>query len=79
MVKNPTANAGGSRDAGLIPGLGRSLGGEHGSPLQCSCLESPHGQRRLAGYLLWGRKESDMTEATAHIQDACMGKDLVHT
>ena len=64
MVKNPTANAGGSRDAGLIPGLGRSLGGEHGRPLQCSCLESPHGQRRLAGCPSWGHKESDMTEAT---------------
>ena len=26
MVKNPPANAGDTRDAGLIPGLGRSLG-----------------------------------------------------
>ena len=29
------------RDAGLIPGLERSPGGEHGSPLQFSCLENP--------------------------------------
>ena len=29
------------RDAGLIPGLGRSLGGGHGNPLQCSCIENP--------------------------------------
>ena len=35
------ANAGDIRDAGLIPGLGRSPGGEHGNPLQCSCLENP--------------------------------------
>ena len=28
-------------DAGLIPGLGRSPGGGHGNPLQCSCLENP--------------------------------------
>ena len=38
MVKNPPANAG---DVDLIPGLGRSLGGGNGSPLQYSCLESP--------------------------------------
>ena len=29
------------RDAGSIPGLGRSPGGGHGSPLQYSCLENP--------------------------------------
>ena len=27
-----------------------------------SCLENPHGQRSLAGYGLWGRKEWDTTE-----------------
>ena len=30
-------------DLGSIPGLGRSPGGGHGSPLQYSCLENPHG------------------------------------
>ena len=39
VVKNPLANAGG-RDAGLIPGSGRSPGGGEGSPLQYSCLEN---------------------------------------
>ena len=29
------------RDVGSIPALGRSPGGWHGNPLQCSCLESP--------------------------------------
>ena len=38
VVKNPPANA---RDVGSIPGLGRSPGGEHGNPLQYSCLENP--------------------------------------
>ena len=33
-----------------IPGLGKSPGGGHGSPLQYSCLEDPHGQRSLTGY-----------------------------
>ena len=36
--QNPPANAG---DMGSIPGLGRSPGGGHGSPLQYSCLENP--------------------------------------
>ena len=34
------ANAGDSRDVGLIPGLGRSPGGGYGNPLQYSCLEN---------------------------------------
>ena len=62
MVKNPSANAGDARDVGSIPGSGRSPGGGHGNPLQYSCLEKLHGQRRLAGYSPWGHKESDMTE-----------------
>ena len=41
MVKNLPANAGDVRDAGLIPGLGRSPGAGHGNPLQYSCLETP--------------------------------------
>ena len=41
MVKNPPANAGDVRDAGLIPGLGRYSGGGHGNPLQYSRLEDP--------------------------------------
>ena len=49
VVKNPSANAGDTRDTGSISGLGRSLGGGNGRLLQCSCLENPHGQRSLAG------------------------------
>ena len=41
MVKNLPANAGDPRDAGLIPGSGRSPGGGNGKPLQYSCLENP--------------------------------------
>ena len=44
-------------DLGSTPGLERSPGGEHGNPLQYSCLE-----RSLAGYSPWGHIESDMTE-----------------
>ena len=34
-------NAVGTGDAGLIPGLGRSLGGGNDHPFQYSCLENP--------------------------------------
>ena len=41
VVKNPAANTGDTRDAGSIPGLGRSPGAGKGNPLQYSCLENP--------------------------------------
>jgi len=41
VVKNPPADAGNIRDAGWIPGSGRSPGGGNGNPLQYSCLENP--------------------------------------
>ena len=37
--------------------------------LQYSCLVNPSGQRSLAGYSPWTRKELDMTEVTVH---SCM-------
>ena len=40
VVKNLLASIGDTRDAGLIPGLGRSPGGGNGNPLQYSCLEN---------------------------------------
>ena len=40
-VKNPPANAGDLRVVGSIPDSGRSPGGGHGTPLQCTCLENP--------------------------------------
>ena len=55
-------------DLGWIPGLGRFPGGEHGNPLQYSCLENPHGQRSLADYSSWGRKESDKAEQLSTAQ-----------
>ena len=59
VSKESARNAG---HLGSIPGLGRSPGGGHGNPLQCSCQENPHGQRTPVGYCPWGHKESDMTE-----------------
>ena len=49
-------------DLSLIPGVGRSADGESGNPFQYSCLEHPHGQRRLVGCSPWDCKESDTTE-----------------
>ena len=40
-LKNLPANMGDAGDANLISGLGRSPGGEHGNPLQYSCMETP--------------------------------------
>ena len=64
MVKNLPAKAGDLKDTGLIFELGRSPGGEHGNPLQYSCLENPQGKRSLEGYRPQGHTESDMTEMT---------------
>ena len=58
-VKNPPAMW---EDLGSIPGLGKCPGGGHGNPLQCSCVENPHGQRSLSGFSPWGHKELGMTE-----------------
>ena len=41
MVKNPPANAGDIRDAGSIPGWGRSPGGEHGNSLSILAQRIP--------------------------------------
>ena len=60
VIKNLPANAREARDAGSIPGLGRSPGGGHGNPLQYSCLENPMDRE---AYSLRYRKESDMTES----------------
>ena len=40
-AKKSPANAGDIRDAGSVPGSGRSPGGGHGNPLQYSYLENP--------------------------------------
>ena len=55
-------------DLGLILGLGRSPGEEHGNPLQYSFLENSHGQKSPVGYGPWGLKELDTTEWLTHTQ-----------
>ena len=57
-------SAGGIRDVGSIPGSGRSPGGEHGNPLQYSCLENPM-ERGAWRAIVPAVAESDTTEGTA--------------
>ena len=45
VVKNLPAIARDIRDAGCIPGSGRSAGGGNGNPLLYSCLENPRNRR----------------------------------
>ena len=63
VVKNPTASVGDIRDLSSIPGSGRSPGGEHGNPLQYSCLENPM-DRGAWRAMAHGITELDRTEAT---------------
>ena len=62
LVKNPPASAGDARDAGSIPGLGRSPGGGHGNPLQYSCLGNPMDRGAWWATVHGVTNESDMTE-----------------
>ena len=61
VVKNPPPNAG---DVVSVPGSGRSPG--VGQPTPVFLPGKSHGQRSLAGYSSYGRKGSDMPEATWH-------------
>ena len=60
VVKNPPANTADIRDTGLILGREDSSEGEHGNPLQYSCLENP----RDRGVWQATVQESDTTKAT---------------
>ena len=64
VVNNLPANAGDTRDIGLIPGLGRSPGGGHSNPLKYSCLENPMDRGAWLDC-----KESDATEHTQSLQN----------
>ena len=44
VIKNLAANAGDTRNASSIPGLGRSITVGNGNPLQYSCLENSMGR-----------------------------------
>ena len=60
--KESPASARDERDAGSIPGSGRSSGERNGNPLQYSCLESPKDRGAWWAIVHTGHQESDMTE-----------------
>ena len=60
-VENLLATAGGTRDAVLTPGSGRSSGVGNGNLLQYSCLEN-YMDRGVWQTTVPGVTESDMTE-----------------
>ena len=56
-VKNPSADAGGTRYTGLIPGQGRSPWRRKWQPTPVFLPGKSYGQRSLVGYNPWGPKE----------------------
>ena len=66
MVKKLPANAGGSRDAGLIPELRRSPGVGNGNILQYSCLENS--MDRGTWWATFHRVAKNQTQLSTHTQ-----------
>ena len=61
LVKNLPASAGNARDRFYL-WLRKTPWRRKWQPTPVFLLENFHGQRSLAGYSSWGRKELDMTE-----------------
>ena len=62
MIKNPSADAGDTRDVSSIPGSGRSPEVGNGNLTPLFLPAKFHGQRSLTGYSPWSHRESDMTD-----------------
>ena len=77
-VKNLLANA---RDAGLIPGLGRSPEEGNGTQFQYSCLGNSMDRRAWQPtYSPWGHRELDVTERLNNrntLSHRCCGRAYV--
>ena len=70
-VKNPPADAGDRRDAGLIPGLERCPGVGHSSPLQYSCWKIPWTEEP-------GRLQSMGLQRVGHDLDPTLRSHKIH-
>ena len=58
----------------MIPGLGRSHGGEHSNPTPVFLPGEVHGQKSLVSYRPKGHKELDTTEMTENSHMNCHQK-----
>ena len=75
MAKNLPAHTENIRDAGLIPGSGRSPGGEKGKSLQYIFLGNSTDRGNWQGDWPWGHKELDTTERLHfHFSLSCIGE-----
>ena len=61
--KESSHNAG---DTGLIPRSGRSPGGGHGNPLQCSCLQNPEDRGAWLHWVTESLKQLKQLSLQAH-------------
>ena len=79
VVKNLPANAEDIRDAGLIPGLGRSPGEGNGNPFQYSCLDNPmdRGAWRATVYGVT-KRWTRLKQLSTHIHHLCMYVFIMH-
>ena len=79
--KGPTCQCRRFKGGGLIPGLGRSLGGGARQPTPVFLPGKSQGQRSLVGYSPEGCKESITTEvakyAHTHAKDGFAGEELL--
>ena len=73
--KESTCNAG---DLGSIPGLGRSPGEGHGSPLQCSCPENSMDRGAWRATVHGVRKSQTQLTVWAYhsIESSCWGRKI---
>ena len=68
-MKNPPANAGGMRDAGLILGLARPSGRGHGNLPQHSCLEDSTERRVWQATVLGAAKsQTRLKQLSMHLR-----------
>ena len=55
-------------DMALIPGSRRSPGGEHGNPLQYSCLENPMGRGAWRAHVV-SKSQTRLKQLSTHIHE----------
>ena len=63
MIQDLPTNAGDSRDAAAVPVSGKIPWSKKWQPPPVFLPGKFHGQKNLAGYSLWGHKDSDTTES----------------